>query len=117
MIHLRQLGPAFIRHVEAYGQLAAAAGRDLRTIAIRRALLGAIGVVLAISLVVLLGATLIAAGWETPYRAWVAAGVLVLLALAALACLAAARALLRDVPLRPVLRCAFAALGAAFDVS
>ncbi len=43
-----------------------------------------------------LGATLIAAGWETPYRAWVAAGVLVLLALAALACLAAARAPIPD---------------------
>lgn len=92
MIHLRQLGPAFIRHVEAYGLLAAAAARDLRAVTMHRMMLAAFGAVLGIAAVVLLGATLIAAGWETGYRGWIAAAVLGSFAAAALGCLAAARA-------------------------
>lgn len=92
MIRLRQLGPAFIRHVEAYAQLALAAGRDMRALALRRAMLVAVAAMLGIAAVVLLGATLIAAGWETPYRGWIAAAVLAALALGAFGCLAAARA-------------------------
>lgn len=98
MIHLRQLGPAFIRHVEAYGQLAAAAGRDLRGIARRRLMLALVGLVLAISLVTLVGASLIAAGWGTPGRWWIVGGVLALYALATFACLSGAAA---DMPRSP----------------
>jgi uncharacterized membrane protein YqjE len=90
MIRLRQLGPAFIRHVEAYGQLAAAAGREMREIGRRRVMLAAVGLVLSIALVTLLGATAIAAGWGTELRWWIAGGVLALLAIATFACLSGA---------------------------
>lgn len=92
MIHLRQLGPAFLRHVEAYGQLAGAAMRDTGSALRSRAALAACGLVLAIALVVLAGATAIAAGWATPYRWWVAAVVLGSLACGAALCLARATA-------------------------
>jgi MFS family permease len=90
VIHLRQLGPAVIRHVEAYGQLAAAAARDMRDIGRRRAMLAVVGMVLSIALVILAGATAIAAGWDTPWRWWVAAGVLAALAIATFVCLSGA---------------------------
>jgi hypothetical protein len=90
MIHLRQLGPAFIRHVEAYGMLAGAALRDTGTIARTRVTLLAVGAVLGLSFVVLAGATAIAAGWETRYRWWIALGVLGALALTAMVCLSRA---------------------------
>lgn len=92
MIRPRQLGSAFVRHVESYGQLAAAAARDLRDIGRRRAMLAAAGLVLAIALVTLAGATAIAAGWNTAWRWWVAGGVLAAFALATFACLSAAMA-------------------------
>ncbi|MCU0759947.1 MAG: hypothetical protein MUF07_12230 [Steroidobacteraceae bacterium] len=90
MIHLRQLGPAVIRHVEAYGQLAAAAAREMRDIGRRRAMLAVVGLVLSMALVILAGGTAIAAGWDTPWRWWVAAGVLAGLAIATFGCLSAA---------------------------
>lgn len=92
MIHLRQLGPAFLRHVEAYGQLAGAALRDTSGTLRSRAALAACGLVLAIAFVVLAGATAIAAGWVTPYRWWVAAAVLGSIACGAALCLARATA-------------------------
>lgn len=94
MIRPRQFGSAFIRHVEAYGQLAAAAGRDLGDIGRRRAILATGGLVLSSALVTLAGATLIAAGWNTAWRWWVAGAVLVALALATYGCLSAAFAAL-----------------------
>jgi uncharacterized membrane protein YqjE len=92
VIRVRQFGPALVRHVEAYGLLAAAAARDLRAIAMRRMLLAAVGAGLGIAAVVLLGATVIAVGWATPYRGWIAAGVVAALAVAAVGCFMAARA-------------------------
>ena len=65
MIRLRQLGPAFIHHVEAYGLLVAAAGRELRTQGRRRVAMAAGGAVLAIAFVILAGGTAIAAAWDT----------------------------------------------------
>jgi uncharacterized membrane protein YqjE len=92
VIHLRQLGPAFLRHVEAYGLLAGAAVRDTGSILRLRATLAALGFVLAIAFVVLAGATAIAAAWATPYRWWVAAAVLAAVACGAALCLARATA-------------------------
>jgi uncharacterized membrane protein YqjE len=92
VIHLRQLGPAFLRHVEAYGQLAGAALHDSALLVKARATLVVIGLVLAIGFVVLAGATLIATGWGSPYRWWVAGGVLGVIALGAAICLARATA-------------------------
>lgn len=76
MIRIRRLGPAFIHHVEAYGQLGVAALHELGARGRTRAMLLAAGVVLGIAFVTLVGATLIAAGWGSPYRYWIAAGVL-----------------------------------------
>lgn len=88
MIHLRQLGPAFLRHVEAYGRLAGAALRDTGGVVRRRAALLVVGLVLAIAFVTLAAATAIAAAWGSPYRWWVAAGILGAIAIAAGMCLA-----------------------------
>ena len=94
MIRLRQLGPAFIHHVEAYGLLVAAAGRELRTQGRRRVAMAAGGAVLAIAFVILAGGTAIAAAWDTQGRWWVVLAVLGLFAAGAAACLAAAFAAL-----------------------
>jgi uncharacterized membrane protein YqjE len=90
VIHLRQLGPAFIRHVEAYGLLAGAALRDTGSEARKRASLVAAGAVLGIAFVILAGATAIAAGWGTEYRWWVALAVLGALAIGTAVCLSRA---------------------------
>lgn len=92
MIHLRQLGPAFLRHVEAYGHLAGAALRDTGGIVRARATLVVCGLVLAAAVVILAGATAIAAGWGSQYRWWVTAAVLGGLVLGAALCLASATA-------------------------
>ena len=85
-----------MRHVEAYGQLAAAAGRDLQRVARRRAMFGTAALVLAIALATLGGGTLIAAAWSTPWRWWAAIGVLAAFAIGVGACVAAATAPMPD---------------------
>lgn len=94
MVHLRQLGPAFLRHVEAYGELAGAALRDTGRVLRVRATLVVSALVQATAFVILAGATAIAAGWSSPYRWWVTATVLGALALGAAICLSRAAAAL-----------------------
>lgn len=104
MIHLRQFGPALLRHVEAYGQLAGAALRDTGSSLRWRATLVACGLGLAIAFVVLAGATAIAAGWATPHRWWVAAVVLGTIACGVALCLARATAAMPRSPHLKLLR-------------
>jgi hypothetical protein len=104
VIHLRQLGPAFLRHVEAYSQLAGEGLRDTLTVVKARATLVAVGLVLASGFVVLAGATAIAAGWDSPYRWWVTAAVLGAIALGAALCLARGTAVVPRSPHLQALR-------------
>jgi uncharacterized membrane protein YqjE len=104
MIHLRQLGPAFMRHAEAYGELASAALQDTGTRLRSRAVLVASGLVLAVAFLVLAGGTAVAAGWDSPYRWWIAAAVLGALGLAAALCLTRATAAMPGSPHLQALR-------------
>jgi uncharacterized membrane protein YqjE len=104
MIHLRQLGPAFMRHAEAYGQLASAALQENGTRLRSRAALVASGLVLAVAFVEMAGGTALAAGWDSPYRWWVAAAVLGAIGFAAALCLTRATAALPGSPHLQALR-------------
>lgn len=94
MIRLRQLGPAFIHHIEAYGLLVAAAGREMREQGRRRVALAAFGAVLGIAFATLAGGTAIAAAWNTEGHWWVVLGVLAAFGVASASCLFAAFAAL-----------------------
>jgi len=94
VIRIRRLGPALIQHLEAYGHLAGCALHDLGSRARTRALRAAVGVALALAFVTLVGATLIAAGWGSPYRYWIATGVLLAMAGGAAGFLSSAFAML-----------------------
>ncbi len=87
MIKLRRLGPAFVRHAEAYGELAAAAACALGAHARMRAVLLGCGAALAVATTTLAGATLIAAGWNSPYRYAIAVQVLATMGIAAGICM------------------------------
>lgn len=50
-------------------------------------MLVALGSALAVAVLILLGATLIAAGWGSPYRYWIATGVILVMAAGAAGCL------------------------------
>ncbi len=92
MVRLREIAPAVVEHVAAYGDLVEAAVQEYATSARRRVLLVALALGSAVAAVVLAGVWMIMAAWESVYRHWVAGGIVLLLALASYAFLSLASA-------------------------
>ena len=79
-----RLVPALLRHLEAYAEIAGEDAREATSLVSRRLLSLLIAGACAFIALFMLCAWLLVLAWETPWRAWTAAGLAVLFAAAAI---------------------------------
>ena len=71
---IARLVPAILRHLEAYADVASEDARDAAGVVARRLLALLIGAAAAFIALLMFCAWILVLAWDTPWRAWVAAG-------------------------------------------